>query len=71
VHGIAHRATIAARKDRPFNFQCLDETLRCFFDSQQNRVVSDERIQGFSGGNKIRSDIGYRHSVNSSWTYGS
>jgi hypothetical protein len=63
VHGIAHRATIAASKDRPFNFECVDETVGCFFDSLQNRVVSEERIQGFSGRNKVRSDVCYRHSV--------
>jgi hypothetical protein len=49
VHGIAHRAAIAASKDRPFGFERLDKALGCFLDSQQNPVVLEKCIQGFSG----------------------
>ena len=61
----SHRATIAAGKDRPFNFQRLDKALGCFLDSQQNLVVPEKLIQGFSGCDKVGSDICDCHSKDS------
>ena len=65
VHSIAHRAAIAASKDRPFNFQRLDKALGCLLDGQQNRVVPEKPIQGFTGCNKVGSDVCDRHSMGS------
>jgi hypothetical protein len=44
----------------------LNKALGCFLDSQQNRVVPKERVQGFPRCNQVRPDVCDRHLMDSS-----